>query len=132
MLNTDQAELHHLLGDIEEKLGDPLEAVSEYQSAAELNASETNLFDWGAELLLHRAAEPAIEVFTKGNRLFPHSARMLVALGVAWYSNGSYDQAAQASLRSLRPESAATRSLTCFWARYRVSKPASQNARSRG
>jgi tetratricopeptide (TPR) repeat protein len=91
----DQAELHHLLGDIEEKSGDPLESVREYQRAAELNPSEPNFFDWGAELLLHRAAEPAIEVFSKGNRLFPHSARMLVALGVAWYSNGSYDQAAQ-------------------------------------
>jgi tetratricopeptide (TPR) repeat protein len=45
--------------------------------------------------LLHRAAEPAIEVFGKGNHLFPRSARMLVALGVAWYLNGSYDQAAQ-------------------------------------
>ena len=87
--------MHHLLGDIEEKSGDPLEAVSEYQRAAKLNPSETNFFDWGSELLLHRAAEPAIEVFTEGNRLFPHSARMLVALGVAWYSNGSYDQAAQ-------------------------------------
>jgi tetratricopeptide (TPR) repeat protein len=45
--------------------------------------------------LLHRAAEPAIEVFGKGTRLFPRSARMLVALGVSWYSNGSYDQAAE-------------------------------------
>lgn len=91
----DQAELHHLLGDIEEKSGDPLEAVREYQRAAELDPSETNFFDWGAELLLHRAAEPAIEVFSKGNRLFPQSARILIALGVARYSNGSYDQAAQ-------------------------------------
>lgn len=90
-----QAEAHHLLGDIEEKVGDPLEAVREYQRAAELSPSEPNFFDWGAELLLHRAAEPAIEVFSKGNRLFPHSARMRVALGVAWYSNGSYDQASQ-------------------------------------
>ena len=91
----DQAEVHHLLGDIEEKSGNPLEAVREYQRTAELNPSEGNLFDWGAELLLHRATEPAIEVFSKGNRLFPKSARILVALGVAWYSNGSYDQAAQ-------------------------------------
>jgi tetratricopeptide (TPR) repeat protein len=90
-----QADVHHLLGDIEEKVGDPLEAVREYQRAAELNPSEPNFFDWGAELLLHRAAEPAIEVFSKGNRLFPRSARMLVALGVAWYSKGSYDQASQ-------------------------------------
>lgn len=91
----DQAGQHHLLGDLAEKSGDSLKAVREYQKAAELDPSEANLFDWGAELLLHRAAEPAIEVFSKGNRLFPRSARMLVALGVSWYSNGSYDQAAQ-------------------------------------
>jgi tetratricopeptide (TPR) repeat protein len=91
----DQAEVHQLLGDIEEKLGHPLEAVREYQSAAELNPVEPNFFDWGAELLLHRAVEPAIEVFSKGNRLFPHSPRMLIGLGVAWYSGGSYDRAAQ-------------------------------------
>jgi len=91
----DQAELHHLLGDIEEKSGNPLEAVREYQRAAELDPSEPHFFDWGSELLLHRAVEPAIEVLSKGNRLFPHSARMLVGLGVAWYSNGANDQAAQ-------------------------------------
>ena len=91
----DEAEVHHLLGDIEEKSGNPLEAVRQYQGAAELSPSEPYFFDWGSELLLHRAVEPAIEVFSKGNRLFPHSARMLVGLGVAWYSNGSYDQAAQ-------------------------------------
>ena len=69
-----QADLHHLLGDIEEKAGNPLDAVREYQRAAELNPSESNFFDWGAELLLHRAIEPAIEVFGKGNQLFPQSA----------------------------------------------------------
>jgi tetratricopeptide (TPR) repeat protein len=91
----DQARQHHLRGDIAEKSGDPLEGVREYQKAAELDPSEANFFDWGAELLVHRAVQPAIEVFSKGNRLFPHSARMLIALGVARYSNGSYDQAAQ-------------------------------------
>ncbi len=88
-----QAELHHLLGNIEEKLAHPLEAVSEYQRAAKMNPSEAHLFDWGAELLLHRAVDPALEVFTSGNRLFPRSVRMLVALGVAWYLRGSYAQA---------------------------------------
>jgi tetratricopeptide (TPR) repeat protein len=88
------AELHHLLADADEKLGDPLEAVREYQRAAELSPNEPNLFDWAAELLLHHANEPAIEVFTKGNRLFPRSVRMLTGLGAAWYSVGSYDQAA--------------------------------------
>jgi tetratricopeptide (TPR) repeat protein len=89
------AELHRSLAEVEEKLGNPLEAVREYQRAAELNPSESNLFDWGAELLTHRAIEPAIEVFTKGNRLFPRSVRMLVGLGVAWYARGSYEQAAK-------------------------------------
>jgi len=91
----EKAELHHLLGDADERLGDALEAVREYESAAELDPSETNLFDWGSELLIHRAADPAIQVFIKGTRLFPKSVRMLTGLGAAWYSFGSYDQAAR-------------------------------------
>jgi tetratricopeptide (TPR) repeat protein len=90
-----QAELHHLLGEVDERLGNPVEAVQEYQRAAELNPSESNLFDWGSELLLRRAIEPALEIFTKGNLLFPRSVRMLSALGASWYARGSYDQAAQ-------------------------------------
>ena len=90
----DKAELHHLLADIEGKLGSPLEAIRQYQRAAELDPSEPNLFDWGAELLVHHAATPAIEVFTKGNRLHPRSVRMLVGMGVGWYARGSYDRAA--------------------------------------
>ena len=61
----------------------PLAAVREYQRAVELDANEPNLFDWGAELLVHRAVEPAIEVFTKGNRLYPQSSRMLLGLAAA-------------------------------------------------
>ena len=91
--HQENAELHHLLAEADERLGDPLEAVREYQRAAELNPSETNIFDWGAELLLHHAAEPAIEVFSKGHGSFPRSIRMLDGLGAAWYSNGSYEDA---------------------------------------
>jgi Flp pilus assembly protein TadD len=91
--NPKDPALHHRLAEIEEKLGNPLEAVREYQRAAELDPSEPNLFDWGTELLTHRALEPATEVFTKGNRLFPKSARMLIALGVSCYARGSYDEA---------------------------------------
>jgi tetratricopeptide (TPR) repeat protein len=89
------ADLHHLLGDIKEKQKNPLEAVREYQLAAELDPTETNLFDWATELLTHRALAPAVEVFTKGSHLFPQSARMLVGLGVAWYASGSSDLAAK-------------------------------------
>jgi tetratricopeptide (TPR) repeat protein len=89
----DKAEIHRLLGEVEEKLGDPLEAVREYQRAAELSPNESNLFDWGSELLLHRAPEPAIEVFSKGNHRFPRSVRMLVGLGVARYVRGDASEA---------------------------------------
>ncbi len=106
LLERDLAEPHHLLGEANEKLGNPLDAVREYQRAAELTPSETNLFDWGAELLLHRANEPAIEVFAKGNRLYPKSARQLIGLAVALHARGSYEQAQQrlCEAADLRPE----------------------------
>lgn len=87
------AELHHQLASIEEQLGNSLEAAHEYQRAAELDPSESNLFDWGSELLLHHAPEPAIEVFSNGARLFPDSIRMLIGLGASEFAAGSYDLA---------------------------------------
>src|SRR6202046_461965 len=73
----------------------PLEAVRALQRAAELNPSEANLFNWGAELLAHHAADQAVEVFAKGHSLYPRSTRTLLGLAVALYSRGDYDQAAQ-------------------------------------
>ncbi len=94
-LRPQDAESHHLLGKADEKLNNSLEAVREYQRAAEIDSSEANLFDWGTELLSHLALEPSTEVFVKGNHLFPKSDRMLIALGIAWYSRGFYSRAAQ-------------------------------------
>jgi tetratricopeptide (TPR) repeat protein len=94
LAREDKPEVHRLLAEVEEKSGNPLAAVHEYQRAAEMDPSEPNVFDWGSELLLHRALVPATEVFTQGNSLHPKSARMLIGLGVTWYARGSYDQAA--------------------------------------
>lgn len=91
----DNAQLHHQLADMDERLGDSLDAAHEYQRAAELEPAEPHLFDWGAELLLHHAPEPAQEVFSRGNRLFPHSARMLMGWGAALFARGASDQAAE-------------------------------------
>jgi tetratricopeptide (TPR) repeat protein len=91
----EEADLRRLLGDLDEKLEDPLGAVREYERAAGLDATELNYFAWGTELLLHRAAGPAIEVFGRGVRLHPDSARMLAGLGAALYTNGSAEEAAQ-------------------------------------
>lgn len=95
LAHNDDSRLHHLLGNIDEKLGNPLEAVRQYQRAAELDPSETYLFDWGSELLLHHAPEPALEVFGNGHRRFPRSVRMLIGLGAAWFARDAYDQAVE-------------------------------------
>ena len=57
----DTAELHNLLGQVEEKDGKYVAAVNEFEIAAHQDPSESNLFDWASELLLHRTLEPAIE-----------------------------------------------------------------------
>lgn len=93
LANFNNAEIHHLLGDLDERLDDSLAAVREYEEAARLEPSEQNYFDWAAELLLHRAPEPAAEVFAKGAKAHPNSARMLVGLGTALYASGSYNDA---------------------------------------
>jgi tetratricopeptide (TPR) repeat protein len=89
------ASVHHALGEAEEKAGNPLAAVHEFQRSAELDPSESNYFDWGAELLLHHAPEPADEVFRNGSSRFPDSRRMRIAAGVAAYLRGTYDDAAR-------------------------------------
>jgi tetratricopeptide (TPR) repeat protein len=95
LAHSDQAALHHLLADADEKLGNSLDAVREYQRAADLGASEAYVFDWGSELLLHHAPEPAAEVFSRGNRLFPRSTRMLVGWATALFAGGSLEEAVE-------------------------------------
>jgi tetratricopeptide (TPR) repeat protein len=96
----DTAELHNLWGQIDEKDGKFVAAVNEFEIAAHQEPSETNLFDWGSELLLHRTLEPAIEVFRKSAERYPNSPRVAIGLGIALYSRGNYDDALQSLLRA--------------------------------
>jgi tetratricopeptide (TPR) repeat protein len=100
LARADNADLRVQLAEIEEAEGRPLEAVTDYQRAAEMQPTEPHLFAWGAELLLHRAFEPAIEVFSKGRRLYPQSSRMLLGLGAVRFARGSEEQAAQDFLQA--------------------------------
>lgn len=88
------ANLHSMEGELDEKLGDPLSAVREFQEAASEDPSEDHYFAWGSELLSHRAIWQAKEVFDEGARLYPDSARMLTARGAALFASAMYDQAA--------------------------------------
>jgi len=92
---SNEAAQHHSRGDAEEKAGNPLQALREYQRAAALEPSEPHIFDLGTDLLKHHAAEQAAEVFTRGAKLFPRSQRMLLGCAAACYSRGLYDQAKQ-------------------------------------
>jgi len=92
------AELHNLLGQIDEKNEKFLDAASEFGIAAHMDPSEENLFDWGSEFLLHRTYEPAIDVFGKATERYPNSPRLFIGLGMALYSRGKYDEAVNALL----------------------------------
>jgi predicted Zn-dependent protease len=94
-------ELHNLLGQIEEKDKKYLAAANEFQTAAHMDPSEENLFDWGSELLLHQAYEPAIDVFGQAVQRYPNSSRLLIGLGIARYSGAKYDEAIQALLTAI-------------------------------
>jgi tetratricopeptide (TPR) repeat protein len=96
----DTAELHNLLGRVEEKDGNFVAAANEFQVAGHMEPSENNIFDWGSELLLHRTLEPAIEVFRQGADRYPDSPRMAIGLGMALYSLGKYDEAVKSLLRA--------------------------------
>lgn len=94
LAHQDTADLHRLLGELDEKGSDPLAAVHEDEQAVRLDPSEQNYFAWGSELLLHRAVWQAAEVFRQGTRAYPKSARMLTALGTAQFSGALYEDAA--------------------------------------
>lgn len=94
LAHQDSADLHRLLGELDEKVSDPLAAVHEDEQAVRLDPSEQNYFAWGSELLLHRAVWQAAEVFRQGTRAYPKSARMLTALGTAQFAGALYQEAA--------------------------------------
>jgi len=94
------AELHNLLGEVEEKDGKFVPAANEYEIAAHMDPSEGNLFDWGSELLLHRTLGPAVEVFQQASDRYPASQRLMIGLGMALYARGNYDDAVKSLLRA--------------------------------
>ena len=87
------AELHNLLGDVNERGGNLLGAAEEYQRAAHMDPTEEHLFDWGNNLLQLRAFEEATQVFTAAIARHPQSARLHVGLGIAQYSRGQHEDA---------------------------------------
>src|SRR5437868_890958 len=100
LTKNDSAELHNLLGEIEERDGKFVTAANEFETAAHMDPSESNLFDWGSELLLHRTLAPALVVFQQATARYPNSGRLMIGLGMTFYSLGNYDDAVKALLKA--------------------------------
>ena len=94
LTREESADLYRLAGELDESLGDSLAAVREFQKAVSFDPSEQNLFEWGSELLVHRAIWQAQQVFAQGAARYPSSSRMLTGLGTALFSGAAYEQAA--------------------------------------
>jgi tetratricopeptide (TPR) repeat protein len=93
MAAHENAELHNLLGNVEERAGNFAGADPEYERAAHMAPTEEHLFDWGNNLLQLQAFEDATKVFTPAIARHPQSARLHVGLGIAQYSRGQYEDA---------------------------------------
>lgn len=94
---ADSARLHNLLGEVEERHVDFLEAAKEYHRAAEIDPSESNIFDLAMFLLQHKQyvgfVDESIKFFRYGVSKYPRSSKMMVGLGVALYASAQYDEA---------------------------------------
>jgi tetratricopeptide (TPR) repeat protein len=97
---ADRAELHDLLGNVEERAGNLVAAAEEYQRAAHMDATEEHLFDWGNILLRLDAYQEADQVFTAGLERHAQSARLHVGLGIAQYSRGQHEAAVKSFCRA--------------------------------
>jgi tetratricopeptide (TPR) repeat protein len=122
LVTKDEADLHRLLGELDEQMGDPLAAVHEQEQAVRLDPNEQNYFEWGSELLLHRAVWQAAEVFKNGAKAYPGSARMLAALGAALFAGDLYEDAA-ASLCAASDLSPADHEPYTFMGRVEMASP---------
>ena len=94
---ADSAKLHNLLASVEDRRGDFLEAAKDYHRAAEIDPSESNIFDLATFLLQHKKftgfVDESIKFFRYGVTQFPRSSQMRVGLGVALYASDQYDEA---------------------------------------
>lgn len=101
-------DLHRLAGEVDESLGDPVDAVNEFAQAVRMDPSEQNYFAWGSELLYHRAVWQARDVFEQGVKAWPRSARMVTALGASLFAGALYDDAAErlCQAATLEPDNA--------------------------
>lgn len=96
---ADSGSIESLIGDIQEKRGDPLDAVHSYQAAVSLEPSEErHHLALGLELLRHQTFDAGLVVFQQASALFPQSLRVKILLGLAYFFVDRSADATQALL----------------------------------
>ena len=94
---SDSGRLHNLLGAIANRRADYLGAAKEYHRAAELDPSESNIFDLATFLVQHKKyvgfVDESVKFFRYGVAQYPKSSQLMVGLGVALYASEQYDEA---------------------------------------
>ena len=94
-----------LIGDIQEKRGEYVEAAKAYQSAVALAPDrEQYRIALALEFVQHYTFEPAIAVLQQAAPRFPKSGRIRTLLGIAWYAVGRIDDAQAALLDAIAVE----------------------------
>ena len=97
LVRSDTARLHNLLGEVEDRNGSYLAAAREFHRAAEIDPTETYIFDLATFLVQHKKyegfLEASVKFFRYGVSKFPKSSSLMVGLGVALYASEQYDEA---------------------------------------
>lgn len=79
-----------ILGDIQEKCGNYMDAATAYQTAVELAPDQEQYrIAFGLELIRHQSFRPAIDLLRESAVLFPKSAKIRTLLGIAQYADGN-------------------------------------------
>ena len=131
MQREDRAELHNLMGAVEEQAKRIEPAAREYQRAAEMDPSEKHVFDFANCLLRYNAGAKAQKIFEYGVDKYPKSARMRVGLGIAFYSVGQYDQAVESLCQGVDLDPNDSRPLTFLGMMYDISPALSDEVTKR-
>lgn len=103
-----RAEIRNLLGQAYHADGQYLKAIPELQEAVRLSPyEEAHHFDLARVLLEHHNFEAAIRVLEASKQIFAKSAQLELALGVAHYGQGHYQEAVESFLRTVTLEPSA-------------------------
>src|SRR5438874_12156399 len=99
---TATASGHEQQGRAFEAKGDLQKAAAEYEQAIQLSPYEESYYFEAAHVhLLRQEFDAAVKILERGCKVFDKSAQLALALGVAYYGERRFPEAAGAFLRTV-------------------------------